>query len=186
MKLIPILMAGIMLGLSAPSARADGFSKLGGYELQLGGSLGGAVVEWIDPTPGSTTRTAALNVVARVRTRRTPFAFEQTLVLPHGMMSALLLDVWRGDRWRAHLDAGAFFALGDRYMSTTEVKRSWDLVLGLGAEVSVSRHLVLTADWRVFVPDPTSIPQQYGDYVRPILKEDERGAQLWLGCDWLF
>ena len=150
MKLTFCFMAWVFLGLSAPTAHADRFNFHHGYEVQVGGSFGGSTFELIDPSEGSKTRTVALNADFRIRHPRTPFAFEQTLILPHGMMSALLLDAWRADRWRAHLDLGFFIPFGDRHLSSTDVKRSWDLVLGLGVEALVRKRFVITADWRVF------------------------------------
>lgn len=186
MKRIVLCLIGAFLALTTRSAAADRYDFHRGFELQVGGSLGGSIIEVVDPSESSTSKRFALNAVARIRHPRTPFGFEQTLILPHGTMSAMLLDAWRADRWRAHLDLGAFIPIGGRHMSAISVERSWDVVLGLGAEALVYKRLSVTVDWRVFLPDPTTIPQRYGDFVRPVYKEAQRGGQLWLGANWVF
>lgn len=186
MRAFILVMVGLLLGSSVRSAAADRFDFRRGFEVEAGASVGGAVVEWVDPSEGSTTRTGALNAFVRVRHSRMPFAFEQTIVLPHGTMSAILLDAWRADRWRAHLDLGVFIPVGGRQISTTVIDRPWDLVLGLGAEAMVYKRLTVTVDWRVFLADPAMIPGRYGDFVRPIYKEAQRGGQLWIGAGWVF
>lgn len=186
MRYIIMLMVVGLLVLFISTARADHYNFRRGFELQVGGSFGGSVIEAFDPSEGSKSKTFALNLVTRIRHRRTPFAFEQTIIIPHGLMSALLLDVWRGNRWRAHLDLGIFRPIAKRHLSATNIDRSWDLVLGFGAEALVYKRLSVTVDWRMFFPDPTSVPQMYGDFVRPIYKDAQRGGQLWLGANWVF
>lgn len=180
------LIAAVSLALAGGQAQADGFDFRRGFELQIGGSAGGAAVEWIDPSEGSTTRTLALNAFARIRHPRTPFGFEQALVVPHGMLSALLLDAWRAERWRVHVNLGVFVPVAKRYLSTEAIDRSWDAVAGLGAEAMVRKRLAVTADWRVFLAAPTSIPWIYGDFTRSVYKEAQRGGQLWFGASWVY
>lgn len=187
MRYIITLMVVALLVLFVRPAQADDYNfRHHGFEFQVGGSFGGSVVETFDPSEGSMSRTYALNAVARIRHRRTPFAFEQTIIIPHGTMSTLLIDTWRGDRWRVHLDLGMFIPIAGHHVSAMDVDRSWDLVLGFGAEVLVYKRLAVTVDWRIFLPDPTSIPQVYGDFVRPIYQDAQRGGQLWLGTNWVF
>lgn len=183
---ISLMIVVFLVVLPAPSARADGLDFRRGVELQIGESFGGSMIEAFSPSSGSTSNTYTINIVARIRHHRTPFAFEQTIIIPHGLMSSLLLDVWRGDRWRAHLDLGVFVPIRGQHLSVKTVNRSWDIVPGLGAEVMVRKKIVVTADWRIFLPDPTTIPQTYGDFVRPIYKEAQRGGQLWFGANVVF
>ena len=187
MKYVIALMVVAFLTLFALNARADNLAfRHNGVELQVGESFGGSVVEAVSPSNGSTSNTYTVNLVARVRHGRTPFAFEQMIIIPHGLMSSLLLDVWRGDRWRAHLDLGVFVPIHGQHVSAKSIDRSWDIVPGLGAEVKVHERMVVTADWRIFLPDPTTVPQTYGDFVRPIYKDAQRGGQLWLGANVVF
>lgn len=186
MRYIIMLIMAVLLGSFTRPAQADHYNFRHGFEYQVGGSLGGSVIETFDSSDESTSKTYALNLVGRIRHHRTPFVFEQTIIIPHGMMSALLLDVWRAERWRLHLDLGMFRPIAGQHLSATNINRSWDLVLGFGGEVLAYKRLAITVDWRMFFPDPTSVPQMYGDFVRPIYKDAQRGGQLWLGANWVF
>jgi hypothetical protein len=157
--------------------------------MQVGGNVSGAIVEWISPTDGSTSRTGAVTLSARFRHHRTPIAFEAAVILPYGVSGTALIDLWRGDHWRIHADLGLFRSIGGRHLSVSHVDRSTDFILGFGAEAAVIPsvpRLNFTVDWRMYFPDPLSIPQAYGDFVRPIYSQAQRGAQLCLGAAWLF
>lgn len=180
----------VFLGASAQTVIADGYFRGdSSVEMQFGGNISGALVELISPSDGSTTRTGAVTLSSRFRHRRTPLAFEGAVILTHGLLGAALIDFWRAEHWRVHGDVGIFKPFGHRQLSVTKVDRSGDLVLGFGAEAAVIGSLPrlnFTLDWRMYFPDPLSVPQEYGDFVRPIYKEAQRGAQLCIGASWLF
>lgn len=184
-RIIYALMVVVVLALSARSASAEPRSKL--FDLSVGGSFGGAVVEWVDPSAGSTTRTLSLNAVARGRIPgHTPLGLELALNVPHGASATVLVDLARVDRVSAHVAVGAFFPIANRQLSVTKIERSWDLTLGYGVEVRVYKKWEIMADWRVHLPDPTTILRIYGDFARPLYDEALRGGQLWLGMQHAF
>ncbi len=152
-------------------------------ELSIGGSAGGAAIELIDPTEGSTTRTWSLNVHGRLRRPgNTPLGLELAVHVPHGASMTVLIDLVRvKNLGSAHLAVGIFRPIMDQHLSVEKIDRSGDLVLGWGLEARVYKSCEGTVDWRVFLADPTTVPRMYGDFVRPIYDEAMKGGQVWLG-----
>jgi hypothetical protein len=69
-----------------------------------------------------------------------------------GHQAQVLLYLTQGKvNW--HLDLGAM-STGDRYFSNKTVPRTWDLTLGTGLEVPVSKEVSFTADLRTTMPNP--------------------------------
>jgi hypothetical protein len=55
-----------------------------------------------------------------------------------------------------HLSLGVL-GFGQKYLSTQDVPRTWDLTAGTGVEVKLDRHFSLAVDWRMSVPSPVFI-----------------------------
>lgn len=178
MRSIAIVAALCAAVVFPRSASADS-----SVEISAGGSFGGAAIELADPSDGSTTRTWSVNASGRVRRpENTPFGLEVALHVPHGVSATVLLDIARVKRLgSAHLAVGVFRPIDQAHMSVTKLDRSWDLVLGWGLEARVYKKWEATLDWRVFLPDPSTVPRTYGDFSRPFYDEALRGGQLWLG-----
>ncbi len=119
---------------------------------------------------------------------QTPFGLEVSLLVPNGVGANLILDVYRGERLRIHaIDLGIFRAFNDELRLTRpEVKRDFDISLGLGLEYDFALGGTLAVDWRVFLPDPTRIPFYYGAYALDIYRDSLIGSQLWISCGWKF
>ena len=158
----------------------------GGFQLELGGNVGASVIEYINHKDHHT-RTVALNIFGRLRNEHTPIGLELSLTLlkAQGVSAVSFVDVLHGKYWRIHSDVGLMVPVQGQYLSESKVDRSWDLILGLGAEVKFGR-ISLTADWRMFFPDPPTVIKQYGDFVRPIYSAAQREGHLCLGAAWLF
>ena len=156
-----------------------------GFEASSVGEAGCSWFEIVDPTEGSTTKTCGVHLAVRARHSRTPFGIEAGMILPHGLGATLILDVYRGDRFRIHaFDVGAFVPVFGRALSVTRIERSWDLTIGAGAEILVRPRVAVTVDWRIFLPNPSEILPIYGDFARLLYDEAGHGGQLWIGVAW--
>ncbi len=119
---------------------------------------------------------------------QTPFGLELNLLVPNGAGANLLLDVYRGERLRVHaFDLGIFKPFSQELaVVRTDVKRDFDITLGIGLEYDFALGGTLAVDWRVFLPDPTRIPFYYGAYAMNIYRDALIGSQLWISCGWKF
>lgn len=176
MKVLLTLVVGVLfLGLSTfnQTAKADGFdfNLPGRFEIQAGASVGTSILqpEW---------RTITTNLVAKIRNEHTPFGLSTSLN-HHGWLGELTIDIAHGARWRVPVSLGYFRYFGSKYLSNQDTPRSWDLALGIGAEVAVGKWTGM-ASWKVFLPNPEMI-KQLGYLYRPLIEGAEKQGQLWLG-----
>jgi hypothetical protein len=111
---------------------------------------------------------------------------EISAVLPCGAGANLLFDAYHTDAFRLHiLDPGIFYNTNDTALkrsavSVDRLSRRWDMTFGLGAGLQIKSKVWLTADWRVFIPDPVLL-SRLGALSRPYIDEALKGGNLWLG-----
>lgn len=129
-----------------------------------------------------TTTPISIWMVQRLRLPRySQFGLEAGFVAPGGLSFSLLVDVARFGRFRIHLiDPGIVVNLTEPG-TVQRVHRTFDLTLGAGVDIRLNRELALTANWRMFFPDPVGVISRYGDFARPVYAEAAKGGQLWIG-----
>lgn len=176
-KLLLILVGVFFLGLStfAHTAKADGFdfSLPGRFEVQTGISVGSSFLKQPDWDNLTT------NLVVGVRNEHTPLGLGLALNR-QGYLTEVSLDIAHGEHWRLPINLGYFkYFDSNKYLSNRDTARSWDLVLGIGTQVSIGKW-VITLDWKAFLPDPGMI-RQLGFTYRPMLDGAQKAGQLWIG-----
>ena len=119
------------------------------------------------------------------------FGLEVSAVLPCGAGANLVFGVIRTDNFRLNLVApGVFWNTNNRPMARSQVSvdrllRRWDVPFGLGADWRVNK-IWISADYRVFMPDPIMLANDYNALARPYVDEAFKGGNLWLrvGSTW--
>ena len=96
-----------------------------------------------------------------------------------GVGASLIIDLLRFEIFRIHADLGAFWNLGEP-VSVISIKRAYDLTVGGGLELKVSKRLGVSADWRAYLPEPGAF-LRYGDLAVPAYKNALKGGQACLG-----
>lgn len=147
-------------------------------EFQVGGGIGGGF-------PGDDTHRMGLFLTGRFRLLpEVPVALEVSAYLPYGVGAGLVLDVYRGHGLRIHLpDLGVFIPFDPSLrIMHPEVPRGWDGTVGAGVEWREPKSgIVLTLDWRAYLPDPTTVPFYYGGFAKKFYVDGLIGGQLWFG-----
>lgn len=112
----------------------------------------------------------------------TPLALEVSAVIPNGFGLNLLTDVFKTEWVRIHLfDIGIFWN-AFQPVSVQRYKRDLDLTFGAGIDVHIKGAWSVSADWRMFLPNPITVLPKYADFAVPIYIEAARGGQLWLSA----
>jgi hypothetical protein len=111
---------------------------------------------------------------------------EISVVLPAGAGANVVLDVVRTDSFRLHLLDPGFLWNAVRPVSAAVVPRTFDFSVGAGVEIAVRKDVMLTFDWRAFLPSPVDTAARYGDYARLVFEESLYGGQAWTGLSWFF
>ncbi len=170
MALIFLIALGPVLAAPAARAAETGLDRRvilaagGGYPATSGGVFLAARVRYL-PT--------------------TPFALEFNLYAPYGFGLAFILDVYRSERLRIHaFDLGFFEDLPFWKVNHSEVQRFFDLTVGCGVEWKVYGRHIVALDYRAFLPDPTKVPFNYGNYSLVFYRDAFAGGQIWLGYVW--
>ncbi len=155
------------------------------FSLRAVGSLGGPVglIGYDSPYWNPTTAPFTLRLAGQIRAPKyTPVSLEISAVIPCGFGANLLFDVFQSDRVRVHLlDLGIFWN-AFKPVSVQRLHRDFDLTAGLGLDVRVWKTLSVSADWRVFLPNPATTLPNYADFAIPMYVEAARGGQLWIGA----
>ncbi len=180
-SVVPALIAACF-ALSPLTAHAALGDKL---TLRAAASLGGPVGLIGDDSPywKPTTAPFTLRLAGQLSAPAyTPLTLEINAVIPCGFGVNLLFDVFRSDRLRVHLlDLGVFWN-AFKPVSVQRLHRQFDLTAGLGVDVRVWRTLSVSADWRVFLPNPMTTLPDYADFALPMYREALKGGQLWIGA----
>lgn len=156
-------------------------------ELQPFAGLGGPVGLVYRAPDDASTKVFTSRLGTRVRsTRHLNFGLEAYTVIPSGFGANLVLDAFKGDRFRIHiLDLGVFWNAFSP-VSVANVKRDLDVTFGLGADIKVYGNWTVLADYRFFLPNPEHFLTGWGDFAIPLYNEAFQGGQLWfaLGYSW--
>jgi hypothetical protein len=112
----------------------------------------------------------------------TPLALEVNAVVPYGLGMNLLFDVVQTDRIRVHLFDLGFFWNAWKPVTVQRLKRSVDLTVGLGLDVRIKGSWSVSADWRLFLPNPLTTLPAYAEFALPMYEEALKGGQLWFGA----
>lgn len=160
------------------SARAEKPAFETSTVIAVGGPVG---LLFLDTMQKTTTQPSVGYFAQRVRfPRYSMVGVEANVFLPSGAGASLLLEVIQTDSFRLHLAPGVHGNVGQP-VSGQRFARSWDLTLGVGAEIALRDGLNLTVDYRAFVPDPFMMSQKLGYFARPFWDEALKGGQLCLG-----
>lgn len=177
-KFITAFLFVTSLLLISVSARAETPAFETDTVISLGGPVG---LLFLNTQQKPSTQPFVGYFAQRVRfPRYSMFGLEANLVLPSGVGSSLLLEVIQTESFRLHLTPGVHWNVGEP-VSSSRFKRSWDLTLGLGAEIAIKDGLAMTVDYRVFMPDPFLMSQKLGYFARPVVDEALKGGMLCLG-----
>lgn len=177
LMMVVFLLAGVL------PATAAAFS-LEPFHIRAGASVGGPVGligydgYWKTSTPPFT-----LRLMGQLRLPKyTSLALEISSVVPYGLGANLLFDVVQTDRIRVHLFDLGFFWNAWKPVVVQRLKRSVDLTVGLGLDVRIKDSWSVSADWRVFMPNPWTTLPAYSEFALPMYEEALKGGQLWLGA----
>lgn len=111
----------------------------------------------------------------------TTFSLEASALIPSGFGANLLIDAIHHPDFRLHLlDPGVHFNVFSP-MREINIKRSWDLSFGLGFSLRVTDAAWLTADYRMFIPDPIRVVKNYGSLIRETVNNLATEGTLCLG-----
>jgi len=184
-RFLIVLAVLAAVGGFARSAKAEGENGPQAFETQtvarVGGPLGFAF------SPASKRPEMQLMTVSFAQRVRFPkysgLGLEAGIVLPSGAGANLLIDAVHTEDFRLHLvDPGILWNFRpDWGVSVSELPREWDLTFGLGADLRLHKGLWATADWRVFMPDPVKLTNDYAYLGRPYALDALKGGQAWLG-----
>lgn len=134
----------------------------------------------------------SINSAARLEyPAATPLSVEAFVLIPYGVGVSMGVTGLKIKDFRARLfDLGIFWG---REPTNTWVPHSWSIMLGAGLEWEIisnprSRWLcvVLTLDYRSFLPDPIRVLPRYGDFGKEIYLSALREGQWILGLAWIF
>lgn len=76
----------------------------------------------------------------------------------YGMGLQGMVYPYQGEKLNWHVNLGVL-GFGNRYVSTQDVPRPWDLTLGTGVEYRFHKHFAFAADWRWAIPSPIFVAQ---------------------------
>jgi hypothetical protein len=180
-----VLLGGFLAAaLTANRAFADERPPPRAFEtatvVMVGSPIG---LAFLHTEKGPTTAPLIFSAAQRLRLPRyTPFALEASYVMSYGLGANLLIDAYRNDSLRFHLNIG-YFRYFDREhsISVDRLPRNWDMTFGPGAEVRTTDADWVTFDYRVFVPDPRMVEGRYGYLGRQYWDESIKGGMLCVG-----
>lgn len=102
-----------------------------------------------------------------VRARYKPFHLGAELYSAFNQGTALqLMGYTVQGKLSHHIDLGVVFN-GKELLSTKDVPRSWDMLIGTGIEYRIHKNVSLTADWRMVMPNPVYIAQHSSPVYNP-------------------
>lgn len=175
--------------MDPPTARAPepAAEKHAWLDLRVGLEGGGApLLKSVNGPVAVTTVHTSASLFARVSV---PVLTSRTVELGwiprHGVAVLLQSAPFRLGPLRLRLlDLGAFYAT-DQPVTVSRVSRRWDLVVGSGAELSLTRRISLVVDARLFTPiDLWGVVSRYGETARLVTDELVHGVQLWAGASY--
>lgn len=144
----------------------------------------------------------SLNLGVRINfPKGCPLGLEATLLVPYGFEVAAPLYLFSSERFKFHVILpfmGIEFPFSDFQISVDWLAkgRPWNLVVGGGFEILVSRNLFgnkkrwsrmsLNLDWRAFVPNPFRVTNDFMDYGAVIYRRSAVEGFVWTGLTfWL-
>ncbi len=115
-----------------------------------------------------------------------PVQLNVGLNAPYGLEMTALFNIINLPYLALHFDSGVFISTFGKSISVPSVSRNVDIVFGAGIDVKLSKNLWVFGGYKVYMPDPTRIPKNYGVYTFPIYNEALKEGNAYMAIGYEF
>jgi hypothetical protein len=176
------LLLAVLISTVAATSMAEPFNPSAKVLVGIGEPISNDInKEWGDVSPYTVFVSGRLSLPSV-----SPVQLSAGLNAPYGFEMTALFNIIHLPNFALHFDSGVFISTFGKSISVPSVSRNVDIVFGAGFDYKMSKNLWVFGGYKVYMPDPTRIPKNYGVYAFPIYNEALKEGNAYLAIGYEF